>query len=101
MLTLPARLPGKFRNPVSLPVRAGDVVAFDVRIRHRATRGVESAPKSDAVKYGLFLVCSTDNNGAQDYLHYARDFRKNEAMLRHDFPAEMKDQAKQMGAILL
>lgn len=100
LLTLPARVPARFRRPVSLPIRAGDVVAFDLRIRHRASRGAASTSPAKT-KYGMFMVCSANNECAKDYLTYARDFRANESMKGHAFAAELREQARRTGVILL
>jgi hypothetical protein len=101
LFTLPARLAGKFRKPLSLPIRAGDVVAFDLRIKHRATPNNQRDKDQTQMKYGLFLVCSSDNEIANEYLYYARDFRKNEAILNHQFPDSLKQKAAKVGVILV
>lgn len=100
-LTLPSRLPGMFRRHLSLPIRSGDVVAFDLRIKHRATPNsiLDQAPSLS--KYGLFLVCSSNNEIASKYLHYAKDIRKNQSMLSHHFPDALKQKAAEAGVILL
>lgn len=101
LLTLPSRLPGIFRRPLSLPIRSGDVVAFDMRIKHRATPNQHHDEAQRPTKYGLFLVCSSNNEIAQEYLHYARDFRKNQAMLNHQFPDALKKKAAETEVILI
>lgn len=101
LLTLPSRLPGIFRRPLSLPIRSGDVVAFDLRIKHRATPNLLRDQAQPLTKYGLFLVCSSNNEIAHEYLHYARDIRKNQGMLNHHFPDALKQKAAEAGAILL
>jgi ectoine hydroxylase-related dioxygenase (phytanoyl-CoA dioxygenase family) len=98
LFTFPARISGLMRDPVSLPIVAGDVVVFDIRIRHRATRGPVPSSKP---KYGLFLVCSANNKGAEDYLHYVRDIRKNGGILSHKFTDELKAKGKDLGVIYL
>lgn len=101
LFTLPSRLPGIFRRPLSLPIRSGDVAAFDLRIKHRATPNQLDSQAQKPTKYGLFLVCSSNNEIAHEYLHYARDFRKNQAMLSHHFPDALKQKAAEAGVILL
>ena len=101
LLTLPARMGAILRKPVSLPIKAGDVVAFDLRIRHRATQRASPAGTGSKPKYGLFLVCSADNELAYEYLRYARDVRKNEVMLRHRFPDALKEEALRRSVKLL
>ena len=100
-LTFPSRLPGMFRRHLSLPIRSGDVVAFDLRIRHRATPNQLRDQYQSLPKYGLFLVCSSNNEVASKYLHYARDIRQNQSMLHHHFPEGLKEKAAEAGVILL
>jgi hypothetical protein len=95
LLNLPNELTRRLRKPLSLPTKAGDVVAFDLRIRHRATRGAARD------KYGLFLVCSADNAIANEYLRYTRDVRQNLAIQRHKFDDEVVSEGRKRGITLL
>jgi phytanoyl-CoA dioxygenase PhyH len=101
LMTMPAWLPARFRRPVTVPTRAGDVVLFDLRLRHRATPRAADAPAGAPDKYALFLVCSADNARAGDYLHYIRDVRRNEAVAGHQFPEDLKEQGRRAGIALL
>jgi hypothetical protein len=101
LLTLPASLPARLRKPATLSTRAGDVVLFDLRLRHRATPRVSGGAAGAPDKYALFLVCSADNPRAYEYLHYIRDVRRNEAVVGHSFPEALKEEGRRAGVVLL
>lgn len=56
--------------PYSIPSKAGDLVIFDFRTNHRASRGARRAERPEDKKLAIFYACSRNNAHVRDYHAY-------------------------------
>lgn len=92
------------RQGVDIPSRAGDLVMFDFRCDHRASRPKckpEDIPP-DERKLALFFPASTNNEHAREYLRFimSRDYYPH-LHGGHEYPPEVRDLAQRQGMTLL
>jgi phytanoyl-CoA dioxygenase PhyH len=93
---LPRRLREMRRQPVTVPVRVGDVILFDVRVTHRATQP-RPGLKRDIDKFALFYLCSADTEAVDSYVTYIRDVRDYAYMKSHSIDPQFREDASRIG----
>lgn len=71
---------------VSIPGKAGDLILFHLRTRHRATPRVEPIAHP---KLALFFVCSADAAHARTYTRYLSSRKDCRYVAAHRWPAEL------------
>jgi hypothetical protein len=92
----PRRLLESRRQPMTVPIRLGDVVLFDVRIAHRATPPLPDR-KRDIDKFAFFFLCSANTAAVESYVTYIRDVRNYEFMKVHSLDPEFRAEALRAG----
>ena len=93
------RLTGEVK-PVSLPSKAGDLVLFDFRINHRASRGRLRAERPEEKKLAIFYACSRNNGHVRSY-HKFLASRPNYVYLKdYTYAEDLLEEAEARGVLL-
>jgi len=72
----------------SIPSKAGDVLVFNTLSDHRPTHPrVEKIPESNR-KFGLFLICSANNEHAKNFVEFTRSRHDGNYLTNYSYPAE-------------
>jgi hypothetical protein len=86
---------------ISIPSKAGDLVIFDFRVKHRGTQPpLEDAPR-EREKLAIFLLCSRNNSFVDEYHAYIHSRPDYVYLKQFAYPADLLDQAKAIGLSLV
>lgn len=87
------------KRPYSIPSKAGDLILFDFRIDHRASRpkrGVKQGTGKDR-KLAIFFACSRDNQHIRSYMDFLKEYSPMSYIGGHEYPPELVEYAKENG----
>ena len=83
------------KRPHSIRSKAGDLVIFDFRCDHRATRPKlgRRARTGEDRKLAIFFACSANNAHVREYLEFLRSYDGAKWILDYEYPEDLLQEA--------
>ncbi len=82
---------------ISVPTKAGDFVAFDVRLMHKATWPKTKPIPEEKAKFALFFLASRNNEHVKNYITYIRTRPDYKYLQDYQYPEQYKKFTQENG----